>query len=86
MYYNEETTVYLNGKWIKAKDAQTDLYNQTMHYGNGVFEGIRAYDTEDGVQVFKAKEHFLTDLWQTFFSTGENLLCLLQYACIRELT
>ncbi len=58
MYYNEETTVYLNGKWLKAKDAQTDLYNQTMHYGNGVFEGIRAYDTEDGVQVFKAKEHY----------------------------
>ena len=29
-----------------------------MHYGNGVFEGIRAYDTEDGVRIFKAKEHY----------------------------
>jgi branched-chain amino acid aminotransferase len=58
MYYNENTTVYLNGKWLKATDAKTDLYAQTLHYGNGVFEGIRSYDTEDGVQVFKAKEHF----------------------------
>jgi branched-chain amino acid aminotransferase len=29
-----------------------------MHYGNGVFEGIRAYDTPKGVQIFKAKEHY----------------------------
>ncbi|MGE0562328.1 MAG: branched-chain amino acid transaminase [Flavobacteriales bacterium] len=58
MYYSENTTVFLNGKWLKAKAAKTDLYAQTLHYGNGVFEGIRSYDTEDGVQVFKAKEHF----------------------------
>jgi len=58
MYYNENTTVYLNGEWLNASEAKTDLYAQTLHYGNGVFEGIRAYDTEDGVQIFKAKEHF----------------------------
>lgn len=58
MYYNENTIVYLNGKWIKAKDATTSLYDQTLHYGNGVFEGIRSYQTEDGVRIFKAKEHF----------------------------
>lgn len=58
MYYNENTTVFLNGKWLKAKDATTDLYAQTLHYGNGVFEGIRSYNTEDGVKIFKAKEHY----------------------------
>ncbi len=58
MYYNENTTVFLNGKWLKAAEAQTDLYAQTLHYGNGVFEGIRSYNTEDGVLVFKAKEHY----------------------------
>lgn len=58
MYYNEDTTVFLNGKWLKAKDATTDLYAQTLHYGNGVFEGIRSYNTEDGVKIFKAKEHY----------------------------
>ncbi|MBI1838144.1 MAG: branched-chain amino acid transaminase [Flavobacteriia bacterium] len=58
MYYNEETVVFLDGNFLKIKDAHVGLYNQTMHYGNGVFEGIRSYDTPDGTRVFKAKEHF----------------------------
>jgi len=58
MYYNEETIIYLDGKWVKAKSASTDLYSQTLHYGAGVFEGIRSYKTEDGAKVFKAKEHY----------------------------
>lgn len=52
MYFNEQTVVFLDGKFVKASDANVGLYNQTMHYGNGVFEGIRAYDTTDGVRVF----------------------------------
>lgn len=58
MYYNENTTIFLNGKWLNAKDATTDLYAQTLHYGSGVFEGIRSYETKDGASVFKAKEHY----------------------------
>ncbi len=58
MYYTDSTIVFNNGTWLKASEANADLYNQTMHYGNGVFEGIRAYDTEDGTQVFKVEEHY----------------------------
>lgn len=58
MYYKEETVVFWNGEFVKAKDAKVGLYNQTMHYGNGVFEGIRSYDTPDGTRIFKAKEHY----------------------------
>jgi branched-chain amino acid aminotransferase len=58
MYFNEQTVVFLDGKFIKAADSTAGLYNQTMHYGNGVFEGIRSYDTKDGTRIFKAKEHF----------------------------
>ena len=58
MYYKEQTVIYLNGAYIKASDANANLYSQTLHYGNGVFEGIRSYNTEDGVRIFKAKEHF----------------------------
>jgi branched-chain amino acid aminotransferase len=58
MYYNQETVLFLNGKFVKAIEAQTDLYSQTMHYGYGVFEGIRAYQTVNGVKIFKAYEHF----------------------------
>lgn len=58
MYYNDNTLIYLDGEFVKANEASTDLYSQTLHYGYGVFEGIRAYATEDGTQVFKSHEHY----------------------------
>lgn len=58
MYYTENTILFLDGKWVKAKDASLTLYNQSLHYGNAVFEGIRSYDTEDGTLIFKSKEHY----------------------------
>ncbi|MGV8993188.1 MAG: branched-chain amino acid transaminase [Flavobacterium sp.] len=58
MYYNNETLIYLNGKFVKASETSTDLYSQTLHYGYGVFEGIRAYATENGTSVFKSKQHY----------------------------
>ena len=44
MYYNADTFIYLNGKIVKAGESKIDLYSQTMHYGYGVFEGIRSYN------------------------------------------
>ncbi|MBK6266475.1 branched-chain amino acid transaminase [Marivirga sp. S37H4] len=58
MYYNNNTFVFLNGQWLPAKEANTSLYGQTLHYGNGVFEGIRAYKNDVGFNIFKAHEHF----------------------------
>src|SRR5882757_3708393 len=58
MYYNDKTVLFLDGKFIKAADAKTDLFGQTLHYGYGVFEGIRAYKTVNGVKIFKAHEHY----------------------------
>lgn len=58
MYYNENTIIYYNGEFVKATEAKGNVFDQTLHYGYGVFEGIRAYKTENGVQIFKAKEHY----------------------------
>jgi branched-chain amino acid aminotransferase len=58
MYYKDNTLVFLNGEWLPAAEANTSLYSQTMHYGNGVFEGIRAYKNELGFNIFKAHEHY----------------------------
>ena len=58
MYYNENTIIYYNGEFIKATEARGNLYDQSLHYGYGVFEGIRSYDTSNGVRIFKAREHF----------------------------
>ncbi|MCF8423943.1 MAG: branched-chain amino acid transaminase [Bacteroidia bacterium] len=58
MYYNNDTEVFFNGEWLKAKDVMVSPYVQTMHYGSGVFEGIRSYETPDGTRIFKADEHY----------------------------
>jgi len=58
MYYTKDTVLFLNGKFINAVDAHTDLYSQSLHYGFGAFEGIRSYQTQNGVKLFKAYEHF----------------------------
>jgi len=59
MYYNEKTYIYLNGGIVKASEAKTDLYGQTLHYGYGVFEGIRSYKTVSGeTKVFKEEAHY----------------------------
>lgn len=58
MYYNDSTEVFFNGEWLKAKDLMVSPYVQVMHYGSGVFEGIRSYDTPDGTRIFKAEEHY----------------------------
>lgn len=58
MYYNNNTVIFLDGKFVKAKDANTDLFGQTLHYGYGAFEGIRSYETVNGIKLFEAHEHY----------------------------
>lgn len=58
MYYNDKTILYYNGSYTKADQPFLDLYGQTLHYGYGVFEGIRSYPVRGGTKIFKAKEHY----------------------------
>jgi len=58
MYFKENSTIYTNGKFVNPKDASSDLYSQSLHYGNGVFEGIRAYKTVSGTKIFKIEDHY----------------------------
>ncbi len=58
-YYNENTQIYLNGRFVKAAEATMDFYSQSLHYGYSVFEGIRSYTTIDGsTKIFKPVEHY----------------------------
>lgn len=58
MYYDNDTIIYFDGKFVKAAEATTNLYGQSLHYGYAVFEGIKSYKTEKGTQIFKAEEHY----------------------------
>jgi len=58
MYYNENTVIYYKGEFIKATEAKANVYDQSLHYGYAVFEGLRSYNTEKGARIFKVTEHF----------------------------
>ena len=40
--------IWMNGELVDWDDAQIHILTHTLHYGMGVFEGIRAYETDDG--------------------------------------
>jgi branched-chain amino acid aminotransferase len=52
-----KTAIWWNGKFVPYADARTHVLSHVLHYGTGVFEGIRAYRTPTGVAVFRLKEH-----------------------------
>jgi branched-chain amino acid aminotransferase len=47
----------MDGKLVPWDDAKVHVLVHALHYGTGVFEGIRAYDTVDGTAVFRHREH-----------------------------
>jgi len=50
--------IWLDGKWVPWHEANVHVLTHTLHYGLGVFEGIRCYQTEDGKSaIFRLKEH-----------------------------
>lgn len=49
--------IWMDGKLVEWDKAQIHILTHTLHYGNGVFEGTRAYMTEEGMAIFKLKEH-----------------------------
>jgi len=49
--------IWMDGKLIEWRDAKIHVLTHTLHYGMGVFEGVRAYKTPDGPAIFRLKEH-----------------------------
>ena len=49
--------IWMNGEFVAWEDAQVHVLSHGLHYGTGVFEGIRCYDTDAGPAVFRHQEH-----------------------------
>ncbi len=49
--------IWMNGEFIAWEDAKVHVLTHGLHYGTGVFEGVRCYDTELGPAVFRNAEH-----------------------------
>lgn len=50
--------IWTDGKLVRWDDATTHVLTHALHYGSGVFEGIRAYDTGSGTAAFRMRDHF----------------------------
>ncbi len=62
----EIETIWKNGEFVDWQEATTHVLTHGLHYGTGVFEGARAYDTENGTAIFRWEEHL-----DRFFASGK---------------
>ncbi|PIY27859.1 MAG: branched chain amino acid aminotransferase [Comamonadaceae bacterium CG_4_9_14_3_um_filter_60_33] len=49
--------IWMDGQMVDWRDAKIHVLTHTLHYGCGVFEGVRAYKTADGTAIFRLEEH-----------------------------
>ena len=57
MPIQEVKKIWMNGKMVDWHDATIHVLTHGLHYGSGVFEGIRAYKTPEGTAVFRLTDH-----------------------------
>ncbi len=49
--------IWMNGKFVAWEDAKVHVLTHTIHYGNGVIEGTKAYKTDKGYAIFRLNDH-----------------------------
>lgn len=54
---NRDGLIWMDGSWVEWREAKVHVLTHTLHYGAGVFEGVRAYQTPKGAAIFKLAEH-----------------------------
>ena len=54
---DRDGVIWYDGKMVPWREATTHVLTHTLHYGMGVFEGVRAYKTDKGTAIFRLKEH-----------------------------
>ena len=54
---DRDGVIWLDGEMVPWREAKTHVLTHTLHYGMGVFEGVRAYHAEQGTAIFRLREH-----------------------------
>ena len=63
MAFEDVKKIWMNGKLVDFADAKVHVFTHALHYGSGVFEGIRCYRTARGPEVFRLEEHLDRLFW-----------------------
>jgi branched-chain amino acid aminotransferase len=67
-------TIWMDGEFLDWDDAQVHVLTHALHYGSGVFEGVRCYDTEEGPAIFRWEDHL-----DRFYESGQPYDMALPY-------
>ena len=71
-FADRDGTIWFDGKMVPWRDASIHVLTHTLHYGLGVFEGVRAYQTDHGTALFRLQDH--TDrLFRSAHILGMNI-------------
>ncbi|NDE57656.1 MAG: branched chain amino acid aminotransferase, partial [Gammaproteobacteria bacterium] len=54
---DKDGVIWLDGEWLPWREAKVHVLTHTFHYGCGVFEGLRAYQTAKGPAIFRLRDH-----------------------------
>lgn len=54
---DRDGVIWLDGQWLPWREAKVHVLTHTLHYGVGVFEGLRAYNAEQGTSIFRLRDH-----------------------------
>ena len=57
MAFSGTGKIWMNGGLVEWQDATVHVASHVLHYGTGVFEGLRAYDSASGTTVFRLGPH-----------------------------
>jgi branched-chain amino acid aminotransferase len=55
--YEGVDTIWMDGEFVDFEDATTHVLTHGLHYGTGIFEGVRCYDTANGPAIFRWEDH-----------------------------
>jgi branched-chain amino acid aminotransferase len=72
--FSEVRSLWLDGAQVEFEEAKVHVLSHSLHYGSGIFEGIRSYQTPDGTAIFRLREHI-----QRFFASAKILRIELPY-------
>ena len=67
--------IWMNGSLVPWQDARIHVLTHSLHYGTGVFEGIRAYETDSGPAIFRLTEHI-----ERLFNSAKILMMEIPYS------
>ena len=74
LFSDRDGVIWANGQLVPWREAKVHVLTHTLHYGVGVFEGVRAYETEDGLAVFRLQDHT-----NRFFNSAHILGMKIEY-------